>query len=56
MEGLYLTGNYLRGVSVRDCLTHGLRLAERIVNRSRRGESDGAIPVSDGVSVVGVSR
>jgi oxygen-dependent protoporphyrinogen oxidase len=36
LEGVYLTGNYLRGVSVRDCLTHGLRLAETIVERVRR--------------------
>lgn len=33
LDGVYLTGNYLRGVSVRDCLTHGLRLAETIANR-----------------------
>lgn len=36
LDGVYLTGNYLRGVSVRDCLTHGLRLAETIVDRVRR--------------------
>ncbi|MFZ5861273.1 MAG: protoporphyrinogen oxidase [Nitrospirota bacterium] len=30
LPGLYLAGNYLRGVSVRDCLTHGLQLADRI--------------------------
>ncbi len=36
LEGMHLTGNYLRGVSVRDCLTHGLRLAGTIADRIRR--------------------
>jgi hypothetical protein len=31
--GLHLAGNYLRGVSVRDCLTHGLELADRIARQ-----------------------
>jgi oxygen-dependent protoporphyrinogen oxidase len=30
LTGLHLAGNYLHGVSIRDCLTHGLELADRI--------------------------
>jgi oxygen-dependent protoporphyrinogen oxidase len=56
MEGLHLTGNYLRGVSVRDCLTHGLRLADRIANGAGRTLPDGGVPVSGRASVIGVSR
>jgi oxygen-dependent protoporphyrinogen oxidase len=37
--GLYLAGNYLRGVSVRDCLTHGLELAARIARESAQAAS-----------------
>lgn len=50
VEGLHLTGNYLRGVSVRDCLTHGLRLAEGIADRTGRTRSVGG-RVSAGQSV-----
>ncbi len=56
MEGLHLTGNYLHGVSVRDCLTHGLQLADRIVNGAGHGPSETGIVPSNGASVVGVSR
>lgn len=30
--GLYIAGNYLRGISVRDCISYGSRLARRIAN------------------------
>jgi oxygen-dependent protoporphyrinogen oxidase len=33
LSGLHLTGNYLHGVSVRDCLTQGVRLAGAITER-----------------------
>jgi oxygen-dependent protoporphyrinogen oxidase len=56
IEGLYLTGNYLHGVSVRDCLTQGLRLADSMVNRAGGVRSDGNIPVSRDESVIGASR
>src|SRR5574341_231389 len=56
IEGLHLTGNYLHGVSVRDCLTHGLRLADRIAARAGRVRSDGSIPVSGDEPVVGAPR
>jgi oxygen-dependent protoporphyrinogen oxidase len=50
LDGVYLTGNYLRGVSVRDCLTHGLQLAQTIADRvgragpSRASETPGREP------------
>jgi oxygen-dependent protoporphyrinogen oxidase len=31
LTGMHLAGNYLHGVSIRDCLTQGLQLADRIV-------------------------
>jgi oxygen-dependent protoporphyrinogen oxidase len=45
LDGVHLTGNYLRGVSVRDCLSHGLRLAETIADQfieTRSGIKTGA--------------
>lgn len=30
IPGLYITGNYLRGISVRDCISSGARLASKI--------------------------
>jgi oxygen-dependent protoporphyrinogen oxidase len=56
LDGVYLTGNYLRGVSVRDCLTHGLQLAQTVADRVRRaGPARGAeAPGRD--SAVNVSR
>lgn len=30
VPGLFITGNYLRGISVRDCISYGVRLADRI--------------------------
>jgi len=33
IPGLYITGNYLRGISVRDCIGYGARLARRIAER-----------------------
>ncbi|MFZ5875293.1 MAG: protoporphyrinogen oxidase [Nitrospirota bacterium] len=44
LPGLHLAGNYLHGVSIRDCLTHGLQLADRIVK---------AMPASAGRRVGG---
>lgn len=46
VPGVYLAGNYLRGVSVRDCLTEGVTLAKRIVEDMRSVESDGCTPVT----------
>ena len=34
VPGIYLAGNYLRGVSVRDCLTQGMTLAKRIIEET----------------------
>ena len=56
LDGVYLTGNYLRGVSVRDCLTHGLRLAQTIIERvGQTGPTRGAESPGRG-SVVNVAR
>lgn len=54
LDGVYLTGNYLRGVSVRDCVTHGLRLAETIVDRIRRTgpEVGSKVPVCEPMAKV----
>jgi len=29
-QGLYIAGNYLRGISVRDCISYGAKLAAKI--------------------------
>ncbi len=34
IPGLYITGNYLRGISVRDCISYGAKLATRIAGDS----------------------
>ncbi len=39
LAGVYLAGNYLQGVSVRDCLTQGMRLAGRIADALPNGEA-----------------
>lgn len=43
LPGVHLIGNYLRGVSVRDCLTQGMLLAGRVAETLPIGE-DGLTP------------
>ena len=33
IPGLFFTGNYLSGISVRDCISHGARVAGRIAKK-----------------------
>lgn len=56
LDGVSLTGNYLRGVSVRDCLTHGLQLARTIVDRVGRTGLTRGVEAPGRDSVVNVSR
>lgn len=42
LSGVYLAGNYLHGVSIRDCLTQGAALADRIVGDLGRIEDPGS--------------
>jgi oxygen-dependent protoporphyrinogen oxidase len=46
LSGVYLAGNYLHGVSVRDCLTQGAALADRIVADIKRVENPGSASLS----------
>jgi oxygen-dependent protoporphyrinogen oxidase len=41
--GLHLAGNYLHGVSIRDCLTHGLQLADRIAGPDASPTADPSV-------------
>ncbi len=42
LSGVYLAGNYLHGVSIRDCLTQGAALADRIAGDLGRIEDPGS--------------
>lgn len=55
LDGLYLTGSYLRGVSVRDCLTQGLRLADVIARRIGRAQAEPSMIVPGSRSVISAS-
>jgi len=51
LPGLYMSGNYLDGVSVRDRIAQGKRLAERILwdgNISKFGDGNGSLYVTGG--------
>jgi len=50
LPGLYLSGNYLDGVSVRDCIARGKRMAERILrdgNISQFGDGNSPLHVAE---------
>ncbi|HET8759778.1 MAG TPA: protoporphyrinogen oxidase [Nitrospiria bacterium] len=53
--GLHLAGNYLRGVSVRDCLTHGLELADRIARQTAQPGATPHVGFSGSETLVGTS-
>jgi hypothetical protein len=55
LGGLYLTGNYLYGVSVRDCLRHGLQLADAILARAGGAPSQAGVAPLNVESVANVS-
>ena len=46
LPGVHLIGNYLRGVSVRDCLTQGMLLAGRVAETLPIGEDGLRSPLS----------
>jgi len=54
LTGLHLAGNYLHGVSVRDCLTHGLQLADRIVGPEASPTADSRIALPGTATLVRV--
>jgi oxygen-dependent protoporphyrinogen oxidase len=54
LTGLHLAGNYLHGVSIRDCLTHGLQLADRIVGPEASSTADSRIALPGTATLVRV--
>jgi len=59
LPGLYLSGNYLDGVSVRDCIARGQRLSERILgdrHASTSSDENGSLYAIGGPMVAMKSR